>query len=220
MTTSTFSHHKVGEIAVTLPGAAAVFRMFGISFGCATDLSLAEAAEKRGLDTAEIDAALAALVNVAHLDIPKDTGPLIDHILTRFHETHRREFPELLLLADKVERMHGERQDVPKGLVALLNEMAAELDTHMQKEEIILFPMMRGGGNPMIVHPIARMRDEHDGHAVRLRELEHVTDSFRLPEDVCRSWQALYAGTKKLADDLVAHMHVENTVLFPRFEYM
>ena len=34
----------------------------------------------------------------------------------------------------------------------------------------------------------------------------------------CRSWQALYAGAAKLRDDLIEHIHLENNVLFPRFQ--
>ena len=28
---------------------------------------------------------------------------------------------------------------------------------------------------------------------------------------------ALYAGTRKLAEDLTEHVHIENNILFPRF---
>jgi len=95
--------------------------------------------------------------------------------------------------------------------------MAAEMDEHMAKEEQILFPMMRKGGHPMIVHPIAAMRHDHDGHADQLRGIEHFTHGLTPPEGACGSWLRLYAGVEKFADDLVTHMHLENDVLFPRF---
>ena len=41
---------------------------------------------------------------------------LIAHILERYHETHRRELPELIRLAEKVERVHASHPDVPAGL--------------------------------------------------------------------------------------------------------
>ena len=31
------------------------------------------------------------------------------------------------------------------------------------------------------------------------------------------SWRALYAGVRKLSDDLTNHIHIENNILFPRF---
>ena len=49
--------------------------------------------------------------------------------------------------------------------------------------------------------------------------LEALTHDFTLPDGACRSWQALYAAARKLADDLVEHIHTENNMLFPRFEH-
>jgi regulator of cell morphogenesis and NO signaling len=45
-----------------------------------------------------------------------------------------------------------------------------------------------------------------------------TTRGLTLPEGACRSWTALYTGLAKFSQDLVAHMHLENDVLFPRFE--
>jgi regulator of cell morphogenesis and NO signaling len=42
--------------------------------------------------------------------------------------------------------------------------------------------------------------------------------AWPLPEGACGSWTALYTGLRKLTNDLVVHMHLENAMLFPRFE--
>ena len=87
--------------------------------------------------------------------MPQDAAPdiatlppaaLIDYILTRFHDRHRAELPELIALADKVERVHADAADVPHGLAAVLRRVAGELESHMQKEELVLFPAIRQGG--------------------------------------------------------------------------
>lgn len=208
----------VGEIAAELPDAAGLFRRHGISFCCGGGLSLAEAAAKHGLSAQALLAELQALAAAAGAEAPQETVAIIDHILTRYHETHRRELSDLIPLAEKVEAVHGEHDEAPLGLTELLDTMRYEMEDHMAKEEEILFPMMRMGGNPMIVHPIAVMRDEHASHADQLKRLEHITRGFTPPEGACRSWHALYAGVRKFAEDLVAHMHLENEVLFPRFE--
>ncbi|HKV14118.1 MAG TPA: hemerythrin domain-containing protein, partial [Reyranella sp.] len=62
-----------------------------------------------------------------------------------------------------------------------------------------------------------RMRHEHDDHGQTLGELEALTGNFTVPSGACRTWQALYAGASKFADDLRQHIHLENNVLFPRF---
>jgi len=148
---------------------------------------------------------------------PPETEALIGMLESRFHATHRRELPELIRLARHVEAVHGDNPAVPRGLAALLETMAGELEFHMQKEEQILFPLMRRGGHPMIANPIGCMRHEHDHHGDHLRALEKLTYAGTPPEGACDTWRALYAGTRKLADDLMEHIHLENDVLFPRF---
>lgn len=208
----------VGDLAAGVPGAAGLFRRAGINFCCGAGRTLAEAAETKGLDAAQLLAGLEALRRDAAAEAPEATEALIDHILTRCHAVHRAELDALIPLAGKVETMHAGHAAAPGALVDLLLAMREEMEAHMLKEEQVLFPMMRGGGHPMILHPIARMRDEHDGHADRLRALEHLTRGFVPPADACGSWRTLYAGLEKFAADLVRHMHLENAVLFPRFE--
>jgi len=150
-------------------------------------------------------------------DLPDDTDGIIDHILERYHEVHRRELPELVRLAKYVEQVHAGHPARPAGLSALVETIQAEMESHMQKEEQILFPLMRGGGHPMIEHPIAMMRHEHDEHARNLATMAEITHDLAVPADADRSWRDLYAGLGKLAADLDAHIHIENEILFPRF---
>ena len=208
----------VGDIAGTLPGAAEVFRQNGISFCCGAKLSLAEAAAKQGIAVDLLLNELTLLEAAARCEAPTETLPLIDHILTRYHETHRVEMDWLIPLAQKVVTVHGDHEEAPIGLTEALLTLRDELDSHMAKEEQVLFPMMRQGGHPAIQHPIAAMRHEHDTAAGLLRKVEHVTNGLTLPEGACRSWTALYTGLKKFSGDLVVHMHLENEVLFPRFD--
>jgi regulator of cell morphogenesis and NO signaling len=62
------------------------------------------------------------------------------------------------------------------------------------------------------------MRHEHDQHGEEARALEVLAHGFEAPEDACNSWRALYSGLDKFAGDLAEHIHLENNVLFPRFE--
>ncbi|KSV82231.1 hypothetical protein N182_15595 [Sinorhizobium sp. GL2] len=87
----------------------------------------------------------------------------------------------------------------------------------MAREELALFPMMRHEPDPDIRHLIAGMRDDHACESRSLAVIEHLTHGFTLPDGACRSWTALYVGVQKFCDDLVTHMHLENSVLFPRF---
>lgn len=210
----------VGEIAVTIPGATAVFRKFKIDFCCNGDLDLAAAAHRRNLDPTDVERALNALTtDGGPIAAPAAMGSedLIDHIQERYHEAHRRDLPELIALSRKVEAVHREHSKVPAGLWEVLRQMQGELEQHMTREETTLFPAMRTRANGALDVTIGELRHEHDDQGVLLRRLESLTDDFTLPEGACRSWQALYVGTAQLAEDLMEHIHLENNVLFPRF---
>ncbi len=212
-----YADRTVAEIATSLPGATSVFRAHRIDFCCGGARPLAEAAAARAVPLEQIEGELARLSPDAPREAPTETSALIGHILARFHDTHRRELPELLLLAARVEQRHVGHAQVPAGLEAALQELASALDEHMVKEERILFPLMMQGGHPVIAAPISRMRFEHDEHGERLARLEALTHGLVLPEDACPTWRALYAGLRKLIDDVHEHVHLENNLLFPRF---
>jgi len=216
---SHFGAQSLRDIAATLPGATAVFRANRLDFCCGGATTLAAAAAERGLELSRLEAELAALDPGAPPEAPTEPTALIAHILKRYHEVHRRELPELIRLARRVEAAHKDHPERPVGLVAALEKAAGALDLHMMKEERVLFPMMEDGGHPMINHPIAQMRFEHDEHGERLSTLEEITHGTTLPADACPTWRALYAGVRKLIEDVHQHVHLENNLLFPRFEH-
>ena len=209
---------KIGEIAATVPGATEVFRKLKLDFCCGGDVTLEEAARTRDVDLDGLEQALAALEEGnTEITPSRTTDEFIDHILTRYHETHRRELPELIRLARKVEAVHRDSPQVPRGLADILQQMMGELEVHMKKEELVLFPAMRQGAASNLDLPITQMRHDHDEQGEYLRQLDTMTGSFTVPDGACRTWQALYAGTAKLAHDLMEHVHLENNVLFPRY---
>ncbi len=212
-------NRTVGELAATMPGATAVFRKFRVDFCCHGDTALDEAARQRGIDVDDVERELRALdASSAALPESRETGWLIDHILARYHETHRRELPELIELARKVEAVHTDHRQAPRGLAVLLKQMQGELEVHMKKEELILFPAMRRRSGGGLDAPIAQMRHDHADHGEHLQRMREITNGFAQPEGACRSWQALYIGAAKLADDLTEHIHLENNVLFTRYQ--
>lgn len=158
------------------------------------------------------------MTNSQHDNHPDQTDALIDYIVQRYNDTYRRELPELAKLAEKVERVHSDHPQAPIGLAATLTDMMRELELHLEKEETILFPMMKGvRHDPATADAIAHMLIEHDDHGDWLNELARITGGGALPADACGSWRRLYAGVGKLRDDLVEHIALENDVLFPQF---
>lgn len=165
-----------------------------------------------------MNAELASLQRPDELPARTDPAALIDHILTRYHEVHRKQLPELVRMARRVEAVHGEHPLVPNGLAQLLETMENELISHMQKEEIVLFPMLKAGGNAFLYQPIGMMRAEHIDHGALLDAVLTLTRGATPPEGACNTWRALYAGIAQFNDDLINHIHLENNVLFPHFD--
>jgi regulator of cell morphogenesis and NO signaling len=211
----------LGALAVMLPGATAIFRRHKLDFCCGGATSLAAAAAARALDATAIAAELAALTPAA-ADIPTDPAALIGLIVTRYHAGHRRELPELIRLARRVEAVHRGKPGTPAGLADIVCAIQAELVPHMAKEELILFPLLAAGREdpraPMAAGPIAQMRAEHDDCGAALAEVARLTGDLTLPAEACSTFRALYAGLAHFRDQLSEHIHLENNVLFPPFE--
>lgn len=212
------SSQAIGQIAVQLPGATAIFRRLKLDFCCGGQVSLRQAAGEKGLDLQAVVDELSALQRPNDLPGAGTPAELIDHILSRYHEVHRAQLPELIRMARRVEAVHRSNPDVPAGLGDVLEAMHGELLSHMHKEEAVLFPMLRTGGNPFVPQPIGMMRAEHTGHGEALEQVARLTGDITPPVGACNTWRALYAGLAQFSDDLVNHIHLENNVLFPQFE--
>lgn len=149
---------------------------------------------------------------------PQETGALIDRILTRCHEMHWADRTSLVPLAKRVERVHDDDPDIPRGLDRTLATLRDALEDRRTAEELILILAMRADGVPGIELPIAVMRADHDDHADSIALIRKLTHDLTPPERACGSWLSHYRGTATLLDDLAAHIALENGVLFPRFE--
>ncbi len=216
--TTELTEQTLGSLACLIPGATRVFRQYKLDFCCGGDTPLRDAALQRNLDAQAIADELAALA-VDPASAPDwrnaSAGALIEFILERYHERHRDQFPELIRLANRVEQVHGNKADCPNGLAEHLWNMQQELESHMLKEEQILFPMLRRGVQlPQTQGPIAVMRYEHDQHGDALQRLGELTHDITPPANACNTWRALYRGLEELRDDLMQHIHLENNILF------
>ena len=208
----------IGQIAVQLPGATAVFRRLKLDFCCGGHVSLDQAASDKGLDLQAVVHELSALQRPSELPDLGTPTELVEHIIARYHEVHRAQLPELIRMARRVEAVHRDNPNTPHGLADALETMEQELLMHMHKEEAVLFPMLRAGGNSFVSQPIAMMRHEHNDHGEALEHIARLTHDITPPLGACNTWRALYAGLAQLRDDLINHIHLENNVLFPQFE--
>ncbi len=220
----------VGEMVIENPGRARVFEQFGIDYCCGGKIPLDEACAKRGVD---IDAVLLALhesqtneSSESQKDWSQESmTSLVDHIIATHHNYLREEFPRLTKMTQRVAQVHGERHtELPKVRDAFA-ALRDELDQHMQKEEMILFPMIKQldtGESSAASHcgsienPIRMMEHEHDNAGDGLSTLRELTDGFAPPTDACNTYRVMLDSLATLEADLHQHIHKENNILFPR----
>ena len=198
-----YRDQPLGELALSIPRASALFRKYDMDYCCGGKQTLARAAARKELDVEVIEAELAKL---AEQPIEKDwrSAPLaeiIDHIIVRYHDRHREQLPELILQATKVERVHADKPSVPKGLTKYLTMLHEELSSHMMKEEQILFPMIKQGMGSQAMGPISVMESEHDEAGELLEVIKHTTNNVTPPPEACTTWKAMYNGINELIDD-------------------
>jgi regulator of cell morphogenesis and NO signaling len=209
----------LAELAATQAGAVQVFHRHHLDFCCGGQKSLKAACEARQLEPAAVLAEIQAATPPPDPLTQWSEAPLdqvLAHVLERYHAGHREVLPHLLQMSEKVEAVHADHPERPTGLTGFLVEVADELEGHMQKEEQILFPMILEGQGYLAGPPIRVMTQEHDEHGVRLARLRALAHDYQPPPDACTTWRALYAGLAELEHELMAHIHLENNVLFKR----
>ena len=217
-TTPDRTEQSLGSIAVQLPGATAVFRELKLDFCCNGHVSLRQAVQDKNLSLAEVVNQLNALEHCEDLPDELTATDLVDHIIARYHDVHRTQLPELIRMAHRVETVHQNNPNVPAGLAKLLESIRDDLLDHMVKEETVLFPLFKSGGNPQIGQPIGMMRAEHISHGEAMDHVNALTNDATPPAGACNTWRALYLGIAQFNEDLINHIHLENNVLFPAFE--
>lgn len=209
----------LAELADRLPAAARIFHRRRLDYCCGGRRTLRDACASAGLDGTAIATEIAAAGAHACAGSgwhARSCAELIDHIVDRYHGPLRLEMPRLVHLAGKVEAVHAEHPACPHGLAAHLGGMRDAFDEHMRKEEEVLFPLLRDGRGPGCALPVRCITGEHDDHGRRLHRMRALARDLLPPEGACTSWRVLYQGLDLLEQELTAHIHLENNVLFPR----
>ena len=224
----------VADVATALPRAIPVFQKHGIDFCCGGRRPLREVCAEKGLAFAALAGEIATSATSAEPgDRDWTAAPFADivaRIVDGYHAGLRTELPRLEALLVKVAAAHGEAHgDTLVPLGETFRQIRSELESHMEKEEQVLFPYLleletasRGlrpaGSIPLglAAGAIGVMEREHEAAGLALTTLRRLTGGYRPPDGACASFRALYAGLEIFESDLHQHIHLENNVLFPR----
>jgi regulator of cell morphogenesis and NO signaling len=214
----------LGDIVTLRPSLAAVLERRGLDYCCHGGRTLAEAAREAGLDARTVAEELSA-VDIA--EPPAEWASLglvelVEHIEVVHHRYLWAEMPRISDLVDKIVTVHGERHQELAEVQRLYDELRADLEPHLIREEQILFPMIRelaatgpGSGRQVLVSQIEALAAEHETVGHLLDELHRTTSGYATPTDGCASYAACYLALAELEADTHLHVHKENNVLFP-----
>ncbi len=166
------------------------------------------------------DGPATGVVDVARMSLSE----LADHIEQTHHAYLKSELPRLQPMIEKIAARHSDKNSRLDQLTQVYSEFRSEMETHMGKEEQILFPWIRqidqlpAGGEQHcggIDNPIRVMEAEHQhaGDAVQL--MRQLTDGFTTPPEACNTYRATMHALAELEADLHQHVHKENNILFP-----
>ncbi len=214
--------------------AAAVLEKYNLDFCCKGKRSLQQACDEKQLSINEIASELKELKK------KKDTEDLLhfeklslkeltEYIVQTHHAYVKKELPQIFSYLEKVVAKHSDRHPELIKVFQLFAAVKEEMEGHMKKEELILFPRIKdlekqiqndsGKFNVNITYlqsPITEMEQEHDHAGSLLSEIRMLTNNYTAPEDACTTYRLSFAALQAFELDLHQHVHLENNILFPK----
>lgn len=229
------SHNEptIGEIIAKDWRKAEILKKYRIDFCCGGKKTLQEVCTKNNLHYAEIKK---ELENNDFAQIQKNDqfnewsiNFLIDYIINNHHTYVKRSSIFIKEIVTKVASVHGTNHSELNLIKSHILILLDELEQHMNKEELILFPhikemvIAKAEKNKLpnslfesIINPVSLMELEHTDAGENLGEIEKLSNQFTPPTDACTSYKTLYAKLKEFQNDLFQHIHLENNILFPK----
>ena len=219
------AQETLADLVTEDPARASVLERFHLDYCCHGNVSLAEACAKSELDPGIVAAELLDAGRPRAEDWRAlGVDQLVDHIEHAHHAYLHTELGRLSALVAKVHEAHGVRHPELEDIRSCYEELRADLEPHLLKEERVLFPMIRELATASTVpqfhcgtlgNPISVMLGEHDSAGKLLARLRELTHDYHVPSDGCRSYHVLFARLAGLEADTHLHIHKENNVLFP-----
>ncbi|MCP4460343.1 MAG: iron-sulfur cluster repair di-iron protein [Cytophagales bacterium] len=223
----------VGELVAEDYRKADIFKKYGIDFCCGGNRSLKETCEKEGISVDAVSQELAAIDDI--IDRPSqnynnwELDFLVDYIVNTHHIYVHEAIPVLEAYSTKVARVHGSNHPEVIEIANLFQAISEELQMHMHKEEVMLFPAIKkmvkdkNNNQPIssspfgsISNPINMMEQEHESAGGNLKAISELSNEFTPPEEACATYQVLFAKLQEFENDLHQHIHLENNILFPK----
>lgn len=211
---------------------ATVFEKYHLDYCCKGRRSLQQACEEQNIPVNEIVEELNKVYAPESGRLDFNTiklYELAEYIVHTHHSYVKKEMPQIIAFLQKVSSKHGDRHPELFKIYELFNHLAVEMTDHMDKEEMIVFPRIKylekHGLDQLsfdaqmyeyIKLPIINMELEHDDAGNKMNEIRLLTNNYTPPKDACTTYKLMYACLHAFEIDLHQHVHLENSILFPK----
>jgi regulator of cell morphogenesis and NO signaling len=218
-------------LAAEQPLRIGLFERLHLDYCCGGSTSLDDACTRQGLDVDSVREQIEAVDRGAPmLDEPTPEwrprevtiSELCEHIVLVHHDGMREEMPRIAELLETVVRVHGADHPDLELVERTFASLRAELQAHIEEEELVLFPVCRGleqgSVDPAGVEPglVDRHRTEHEAVGRRLDSLRELAGGYELSQALCSTHRSLLERLQRFEADLHRHVHEENNVLLDR----
>jgi regulator of cell morphogenesis and NO signaling len=221
----------VAQLAIVHPGALPVFTKYNIDYCCGGHRSLEEACHRLGLDPEKIRTEIQQTSPTDAIQALRfdnwSSILLVDFIIKNHHSFVRKAIPELEALLEKVCDRHGNDSLELLQIREAFLDLSEELLSHMEKEENVLFPAIKrlesenqenNSARRIIQASITEMEDEHEAAGNLVKQIRSLSSNYTPPDFACPTFQMTYQKLKEFDNDLMRHIHLENNILFERYE--
>ncbi len=219
----------VAELVIAYPAALSVFTRYNIDYCCGGNRSLEDACLRVGLDSEQIKNEIMS-APVQESSIPArveqwSAALLADYIVQNHHKYVKNAIPEIQALLEKVCMAHGEDNIELLNIQQDFEDLADELLSHMNKEEIALFPAIKrlegqsDENHPLVSNlqaPISVMEQEHVIAGDLVKSIRKSSNNYTVPEYACPTYRVTYQKLREFDQDLMTHVHLENNILFKK----
>jgi regulator of cell morphogenesis and NO signaling len=233
MNSNGISTRSVKTLVLEDIALAHVFERYGIDYCCAGDETLEIACTRKGIVIESLVQDIETTKSVRpysflHSDL-WDMEFLIDYIVENHHRYCKATIPVLLTQMHQLLDLHGAEYPHLRPVMMLFERMTREVEQHMRKEEMILFPYIKSLASAAeferrrpaapflsVGVPIAKMEEEHLEIGQICAKLRALLLDFRVPEGIPALYRTVVKGLQAFIKDVHQHIHLENNMLFPR----
>jgi len=214
----------VGQLVARFPYTVDVLNKYQIDYAFKGNVPLMEILQKQHLSEYDVIGELD--LSVDEFKLMNDSviywenepiGKILDFIEGKHHKFLKKTMSDI----DKIIHDLPENDAQTKSLEKMFVQLKEEMETHQDKEEKELFPLLREYENSRdnelrktIVKYMVATENEHDDAGILFKKINNLTDNFTVPFDKSENYTKVIRLLDALEKDTFIHVHMENSILF------